>query len=337
MSDADGYQANMGSSELMQKTRQYQAFMNKMEILKDVKKDADEKIVQVTKLDGDLQEVKMQYVFLKKGQNMTKRGLGVLTVAFVLNLLFGGREGTIFIDKLTPVINSQLANTTLPDIASWDFSWLESLLKPKVTKNDQPTGEKVIVKPTPKVDVIEPKVDPPKPIELVVVPPPVVECKMGQIQIDQYKSMNEDLLFNLEVLTNQVKNASKNFFKFDVVNDSLLEINQDDSEPERMVQRYLEVIYWLHFHSQSGSKKGLRPRPQNDKLTFGKFKLKQADWIPRFAKEMTEVLIDDQDDSCKITMPNLSEENYLRLHKRLELIKDTYIGFGHLVSNKESL
>jgi len=71
-----------------------------------------------------------------------------------------------------------------------------------------------------------------------------------------------------------VKNASKNFFKFDVVNDSLLEINQDDSEPERMVQRYLEVIYWLHFHSQSGSKKGLRPRPQNDKLTFGKFKLK---------------------------------------------------------------
>jgi len=52
---------------------------------------------------------------------------------------------------------------------------------------------------------------------------------------------------------------------------------------------------------------------------------------------MTEVLIDDQDDNCKITMPNLSEENYLRLHKRLELIKDTYIDFGHLVSNKESL
>jgi hypothetical protein len=58
----------------------------------------------------------------------------------------------------------------------------------------------VIDKPTPKVDVIEPKVDPPK--QPVVVPPPVVECKMGQIQIDQYKSMNEDLLFNLEVLTN---------------------------------------------------------------------------------------------------------------------------------------
>lgn len=251
----------MGSSELVQ-TRQYQAFMNKMVILKDVKKDADVKIVQVTKLDGDLQEVKMQYVFLKQGQNKIKRGLGVLTVVFILNLMFGGREGTIFIDKL----NHAVENTTLPNIDSW----LESLFKPGNSK-------KVVIKPTP-VDVIN-VTDEPEPIKniteepVVPIPPVVQPCKMGQLQIDQYNSMNEDLLFNLELLTNQVKNASKNFFKFDVVNDSLLEINQDDNS-SRMVQNYLEVIYWLHFHSQSGSKKGLRPRPQNDKLTFGKFKLK---------------------------------------------------------------
>lgn len=53
----------------------------------------------------------MQHTFLKEGQNKLKRGLGVLTVVFILNLMFGGREGTIFIDKF----NSQLAkfdNTT---------------------------------------------------------------------------------------------------------------------------------------------------------------------------------------------------------------------------------
>ena len=62
--------------------------------------------------------------------------------------------------------------------------------------------EDVVIEP--KVDDKKKKVDPQKPIDpiLVPLPPPVVECKMGQIQIDQYKSMNEDLLFNLELLTN---------------------------------------------------------------------------------------------------------------------------------------
>ena len=59
--------------------------------------------------------------------------------------------------------------------------------------------EDVVIEP--KVDDKKKKVDPQKPI-VVPLPPPVVECKMGQIQIDQYKSMNEDLLFNLELLTN---------------------------------------------------------------------------------------------------------------------------------------
>lgn len=84
--------------------------MSKMENLKDVKKEADEKIVKVTALDGDLQEQRMQYVYLKNSQNKIKRSLGVLSVVFLLNVMFGGREGTIFIDKFGALVKPQLAN-----------------------------------------------------------------------------------------------------------------------------------------------------------------------------------------------------------------------------------
>lgn len=195
----------------------------------------------------------------------------------------------------------------------------------------------------PKVDDVKPDNKPKKPIEDNTPKPgkghepkpQKVECKMGPIQVDQYQNMNTDLHMNLELVTNQLKRASKNFFKFDVVKDSLLDVNLGDVEPERMVQRYLEVIYWLHFHSQAGFKRGPRPRPQNDKLNLRR--IKGADFITRYSREMTEVSIDDSNGKCLITMPRLSEENFNRLHERLSFIKDTYVGFDALVSNKESL
>ena len=74
--------------------------------------------MQATKLDGDLQEVKMQFAFLKQGQNKIKRGLGILTAVFILNLMFGGREGTIFIDKLAPVAVSLFDKMDIPNVFS---------------------------------------------------------------------------------------------------------------------------------------------------------------------------------------------------------------------------
>lgn len=306
--------------------------MSKMENLKDVKKEADEKIVKVTALDGDLQEQRMQYVYLKNSQNKIKRSLGVLSVVFLLNVMFGGREGTIFIDKFGALVKPQLANLDISGKLDNLFTQITDLI---LGPDIQPSP--------PKVDDVKPDNKPKKPIEDNTPKPgkghepkpQKVECKMGPIQVDQYQNMNTDLHMNLELVTNQLKRASKNFFKFDVVKDSLLDVNLGDVEPERMVQRYLEVIYWLHFHSQAGFKRGPRPRPQNDKLNLRR--IKGADFITRYSREMTEVSIDDSNGKCLITMPRLSEENFNRLHERLSFIKDTYVGFDALVSNKESL